>query len=125
MKKIFLALFCLFCFSCISDEKKIEPPFETIPEEEVVFLKESVQLEKKLIFTVQIASCKKEIKKFEIIEDVRVYREGMFIKYRIGSFDTYQEARALRSQLIKKHKGVFVQALFQNEPISITEALAY
>ncbi|EAR11604.1 hypothetical protein PI23P_00320 [Polaribacter irgensii 23-P] len=125
MKKIFLAVFCLVFFSCVKDEKKKETPSDTTPEKEVVLLKEPVKLEEALIFTVQIAACKKEYKKLEVIENVNVYEEGTFFKYRIGAFQTYKEATAHKKQLNRKHKGVFVQALLNNAPISITEALLY
>ncbi|MFL3660424.1 MAG: SPOR domain-containing protein [Polaribacter sp.] len=125
MKNIFLVLFCTLFFSCANDEKKDKVPFETIPAKEVIFSKELIEPEKKLLFTVQIAASKKAIKRFEIIENIVISREGAFVKYRTGSFETYKEAKEYRKQLIKKYKGAFVQALLNNAPISITAALAH
>ena len=125
MKNIFLVLFCTLFFSGANDENKDKVPFETIPAKEVIFSKELIEPEKKLLFTVQIAASKKAIKRFEIIENIVISREGAFVKYRTGSFETYKEAKEYRKQLIKKYKGAFVQALLNNAPISITAALAH
>ena len=125
MKNIFLVLFCTLFFSCINEEKKEKVPFETIPMKEVIFSKELIEPEKKLLFTVQIAASKKAIKRFEIIENIVISREGPFVKYRTGSFETYKEAKEYKNQLIKKYKGAFIQALLNNAPISITAALAH
>lgn len=125
MKNIFLVVFCSVLLSCVNNENKEEIPFETIPAKEVIFSKESIEPEKKLIFTVQIAACEKENKKFDTIKNIRVYREGNFVKYRSGSFKTYKEAKDYKKQVQKKHKGAFIQALLNNVPISITAALAH
>jgi|TARA_B110000977_G_scaffold43836_1_gene59505 hypothetical protein len=125
MKNIFLVMFCTFFFSCINDEKKEKAPFETIPAKEVIFSKESIEPEKKLLFTVQIAASKKANKKFEAIENIVLFKEGTFVKYRSGSFETYKEAKEHKKKLIKRYKGAFVQALLNNVPISITSALAH
>ena len=80
--------------------------------------------EKILIFTIQIAALKKENKQLEALKNINIYREDSLVKYRFEKFKTYKEAKDRRKQLIKKHKGAFVQALLDHVPIPITMALA-
>lgn len=126
MKNIFLVLFCVTFFSCTKNDKKDIIPVENIQNIETVVPTESeVIVEDKLVFTVQIAALKKTNKKLANLENVRVFEENSFIKYRFGSFETYKEARQKRAQLIVKYNGAFVQALLNDAPISISEALQY
>ena len=53
----------------------------------------------------------------------KTYQENSLTKYRLGSFETYQEAKQFRLQVLNTYKGAFVQALKNNEPIHILEAL--
>ena len=55
--------------------------------------------------------------------DVSLYQENSLTKYRLGAFETYKEAREFRLKVSNEYKGAFVQALKNNVPISITEAL--
>ena len=82
----------------------------------------SVKPENTVFFVVQVAALKKENKKLEMLENMRSYKEGVFVKYRFEKFKTYKEARESRKRLIKKYKGAFVQALLNNTPIPIAEA---
>ncbi|TXD46561.1 SPOR domain-containing protein [Polaribacter sp. IC073] len=126
MKNIFLVLFCIGLFSCTKNEKKEGVPVQKIeyvtPEE---MQEVEVVVEDKLVFTVQIAALQNTNDALANLEDVAIYQENGFTKYRLGGFETYQEAKKLRSQIIIKYKGAFVQALLNDAPIVITEALQY
>jgi hypothetical protein len=104
-----------------------------ISENKLVLVTNSIQknsvplkkIEKKLVFTVQIGTSKKENKKFENLKNIRIYKEKASTKYRLGRFDTYKEAKAYKMELIKKYKGAFVQALLDDTPIPIQAALLH
>jgi hypothetical protein len=59
------------------------------------------------------------------LKNINIFNENSLLKYRVGPFVTYKESRVKRTQLIKNYKGAFVQALLNDVPISITEALQY
>jgi hypothetical protein len=77
----------------------------------------------KTIFTVQIAALRNNNENLRSLNDVKTYEENSLTKYRLGNFDTYKAARNFRNQIKNTYKGAFVQAIKNNEPISITEAL--
>jgi hypothetical protein len=121
MKINFLILCCIVFFSCAKNEKKEIPAKET-PVEVIL---EAVKIEDKLTFTVQIAALKKANGILGNLENIIISKENSLLKYRVGPFMTYNESRMKRTQLIKNYKGAFVQALLNDTPISIIEALQY
>ncbi|AUC86528.1 SPOR domain-containing protein [Polaribacter sp. ALD11] len=126
MKNIFLALFCIVLFSCTKNEKKEVVPVENTEVNEVVTPVEAeVIIEDRLVFTVQIAALQNKNKVLANLENINVFLENGLTKYRLGSFETYKEARSFRNQLITNYKGAFVQALLNDAPIVISEALQY
>lgn len=124
MKNLILIFFCSAIFSCAKTAKKKEIPLEVIQEKEVVI--PVVEAEKeRIVFTVQIAALEKVNNALNNIENVHIFQENTLTKYRIGAFETYKEARVFRTQLIRTYKDAFVQALKDDTPISIKEALQY
>ena len=131
MKKIsILTLTLLLVFSC--EKKDVKSGSEQINESEVeVSVNEadeltSPELEEEipvLIFTVQIAALKNQSEDFENIDGIKVYYENDLTKYRLGNFETYQEAREFRTQILNEYNDAFIQALKNEQPISIIEAL--
>ena len=131
MKKIsILTLTLLLVFSC--GKKDVKSGSEQINESEVeVPVNEadeltSPELEEEipvLIFTVQIAALKNQSEDLEYIDGIKVYYENDFTKYRLGNFETYQEAREFRTQILNEYNDAFIQALKNEQPISILEAL--
>ena len=131
MKKIsILTLTLLLVFSC--GKKDVKSGSEQINESEVeVPVNEadeltSPELEEEipvLIFTVQIAALKNQSEDLEYIDGIKVYYENDLTKYRLGNFETYQEAREFRSQILNEYNDAFIQALKNEQPISILEAL--
>jgi hypothetical protein len=114
----------ILIFFCIKTAKKKEIPLEVIQEKEVVI--PVVEAEKeRIVFTVQIAALEKVNNALNNIENVHIFQENTLTKYRIGAFETYKEARVFRTQLIRTYKDAFVQALKDDTPISIKEALQY
>jgi hypothetical protein len=123
MKTIFLILLCILLFSCAKNEKK-EDLIKEAPLE-VTVVPVPTKEEDKLIFTVQIAALKKSNETLTNLKNINIFKENSLLKYRVGPFVTYKESRVKRTQLIKNYKGAFVQALLNDTPISITEALQY
>lgn len=128
--KLTLILFCFLVFSCGKKEIKKESiefkePAVEMPVTKVDEIKEPEIKEEAptLIFTVQIAALKKENEDLMSIDGVKTYYEDDFTKYRLGSFETYQEARDFRVQVLKDYKDAFVQALKNEQPIFILDAL--
>ena len=124
MKNIFLLLFCVAFLSCSKTDKKEEVIPQEIKEKEVTIPVVEV-VKDKLVFTVQIAALKKENNALSNIENVAIFQENSLVKYRLGAFDTYKEARSSRAQLTSVYKDAFVQALLNDAPIPIKEALQY
>jgi len=89
---------------------------ESVMEEEVV----QVPI---IVFTVQIAALKNENTTIKNIENIQIFIEDNLTKYRLGNFKTYQEARSFRKSILHTYSDAFIQALKDDQPISITEAL--
>ena len=131
MNKIsILVLLLLFVFSCGKKEVKSDIQEIKAPELEITVDKDDkeIKLEEQeeistLIFTVQIAALKNKDEDLENIDEIKVHYENDLIKYRLGDFETYQEAIEFRSQLLNEYNDAFIQALKNNKPIFILEAL--
>ena len=128
MKNIItLLFFLLLVLSCGKKELKKESQEVLKP----VFKDQPMQVdedmaEKKVltpIFTVQIAALRNINERLADIKNVHMYQENTLTKYRLGIFETYKEAKEYRLKVINDYKGAFVQALKNNVPITITEAL--
>jgi len=129
-KTSILVLLLLFVFSCGKKEVKSDIQEIKAPELEIPVDKDKkeVKLEEQdeistLIFTVQIAALKNQNEDLENIDEIKVYYENDLIKYRLGDFETYQEAREFRSQILNEYNDAFIQALKNDRPIFILEAL--
>ena len=122
-----LFFFLLLVLSCGKKELKKESQEVVKP----VFKDQQVQVDEEiaekefltLVFTVQIAALRNSNERLADIKNVHMYQENTLTKYRIGTFETYKEAREYRLKVINEYKGAFVQALKNNIPITITEAL--
>ena len=122
MKNITSFFLFIAIFSCTKTNEKKEIPSES-PKVEV--LETPVLVKDKLVFTVQIAALRTPNAKLASIVNVYIYDEDDLLKYRFGSFKTYAEAKIFRTDLKIKYQGVFVQAMLNDLPISITDALQY
>lgn len=127
MKKLFLitVLTLLFFISCSKKQTQKETilnttKIDTVSNESEVTTK---SIKGTVIFTIQIAALKKKNAKLANLEGVQLYLEDGLIKYRLGNFYTYLEARNYRNQLRNSYKGAFVEVLKNNKPISIKEAI--
>jgi 3-isopropylmalate dehydratase small subunit len=128
-KSSILILVLLFVFSCGKKEVKSEIEEIKAPEVEIPVDKDKkeIKLEEQdeistLIFTVQIAALKNQNEDLENIDEIKVYYENDLIKYRLGNFESYQEAREFRSQILNEYNDAFIQALKNEQPIPILEA---
>ena len=72
---------------------------------------------------IQIAALKNQNEDLEYIDGIKAYYENGLTKYRLGNFETYQEAREFRSQILNEYNDAFIQALKNDQPIFILEAL--
>lgn len=128
MKKVIALLTLLILvFSCDKkEEKKDTDSLLNTEKKDTVTVEPKVTkkvIEDTLIFTVQIAALKKDNAQLANLEGVQLYIDDGLTKYRLGNFNTYSEARNYRNQLRNTYKGAFVQALKNDKPIPITEAL--
>jgi hypothetical protein len=122
MKNIILVFFCIAIFSCTKTDKVKEIPLEE-PKDEVVVT--PVFVKDKLVFTVQIAALREPNAKLASLSNIYIYNEDDLLKYRFGSFKTYAEAKIYKIDLSIKHQGAFVQAMLNESPILIKDALQY
>ena len=122
MKNIILVFFCIALFSCTKTDEKKEIPNES-PKVEV--LGTPVLVKDKLVFTVQIAALSTPNAKLASLANIYIYNEDDLLKYRFGSFKTYAEAKIYKIDLRINYQGAFVQAMLNDLPISITDALQY
>jgi hypothetical protein len=135
MKNLAIVFFLSICIlSCKNKEaenedKKFSEPEITTPileaeKDETLKNDDSEAIEDdKIIFTVQIAALRNENEELRNLNDVKTYQENSLTKYRLGYFETYQEAKQFRLQVLNTYKGAFVQAFKNNKPIHISEAL--
>ena len=122
MKKIILVFFCITIFSCSKTDEKKEIPREESKKEVTVT---PVLVKNKLVFSVQIAALRNPNAKLASLANMYIYNEDDLLKYRVGSFKTYDEAKVYKIALRIKHQGAFVQAMLNDLPISIIDALQY
>ena len=125
MKKIqLLFIVSFFVLSCSKGEdKKSEAPTvekDTVVEPEKVVVEEVAP---QLFFTVQIAALRHKNDKLENLENVQVFLEDGYIKYRLGNIPTYKAARDYRDSIRDEYPGAFVQAVKGSLSIPIKEAL--
>lgn len=124
MKKILLLLsFIMVLISCGNNE----PKKEVVPEKKTEEVK-TPEVKKEapkpiLVFTVQIGAFKNKKTRYSSLEKVTISSENNMYKYRLGSFETYQEAKSFRKTLLNKFPGAFVQAIKNKQAISIQEAI--
>lgn len=126
MKKYFTYIFVfILMVSCAKKEetKDSTKVVEPIKEETVKETLEATEEVPELIFTVQIAALKRENSSYNNVEFIKIYTENGLIKYRLGEFLTYNEARETRASLLLKYPDAFVQALKNGSPIHIKQAL--
>lgn len=121
-----LILSLLLAVSCA---KKEEKKTDEKPKEQVVDTVQPApvkQPEKKkpaLVFTVQVGAFKKENTKLASLSNVQVSQESGLHKYRLQSFETYQEAKKYKNSISAQYPDAFIQAVKNGEPISIQAAL--
>jgi hypothetical protein len=125
MKNFLVVVCCVFIFSCSKNEQKSPTSVVDVAVKDTIMPLDPIQLSETLVFTVQIAALEKTNAAFSRLKEVAVFEEDGFVKYRLGNYNTYQEARKERVELLKTYRGAFIQALHNNAPISITEALEY
>ena len=124
-KFIGLLIFSVLFFSCGKKEVQIEnkETLETVEKQVSLDVDEATAEMPELFFTVQIAALTNKNETLSNLENIQIYNENSLIKYRLGNFQTYREAKEYQSQILSQYKGAFVQALKNNKPIHITEAL--
>jgi N-acetylmuramoyl-L-alanine amidase len=120
---VLVSLFLVFisCGDKAPKEKEVVLPVKEV-EAPVKVVEEEVK-EQPLVFSVQIGAFSKENQKFATIENVVVSNENGLFKYRLGSFETYKEARKARRNLRNTYPGAFIQAVKDGKKVDIRKAL--
>ena len=124
MKKSWLILIGLVFITCNTNEVKKPAILEVVKTKDTTQVVKADAVKKEtLVFKVQIAALKQPNESFANLEDIVISQENGLTKYRLGSFKTYKEARKYRNRIIKTYKDAFVQALKNETPVSILEAI--
>jgi aromatic ring-opening dioxygenase LigB subunit len=124
IKKSWLLLVGLVFITCNNSEEQKEIPLEIIKKKDTTLVVKAEVIKKELlVFKVQIAALKLVNESFSNLEGIAISQENGLTKYRLGSFDTYKEAREYRNRILKTYKDAFVQALKNEVPVSILEAI--
>jgi hypothetical protein len=120
---VLVSLFLVFisCGDKTPKEKEVVLPVKKV--ETTVKVVDEEMKTQPLTFKVQIGAFTVANKKFEMINDVAIVNENGLFKYRLGSFESYKEARSFRRSLLAKYPGAFVQAEKNDTSIQIKEAL--
>ena len=87
-------------------------------------MKADVVKKETLVFKVQIAALKQPNERFSKLEGIAISQENGLTKYRLGSFNSYAEARKYRNSILNTYRDAFVVALKNEVPVSILEAIA-
>ena len=125
MKKILL-LFTLsfFILSCSKNEDKKSET--TVIDKDTTLHKETVvveEVEPQIFFTVQIAALRHKNDILENLENIQVFLEDGYIKYRLGDMASYEIAHQFRDSILHEYPDAFVQAIKGTMSISIKDAL--
>ncbi|MGY0407354.1 MAG: SPOR domain-containing protein [Polaribacter sp.] len=122
--KITVFVFFLMIVACGKKEIKKEETTVVSPVKDSIVQVETPVVEiPKLIFMVQIAALKKENAVLQNIEGIHAFSENSLIKYRLGNFSTYKEAKNFKKSLLNTYPDAFIQALENDVPINIKQAL--
>lgn len=139
MKKIGfkIAVVCLLivAFSSCKNEKKVQDQQQnqeslandSIKKDSVlnqeISLKHPSTYKDVLIYTVQIGAFKKPNNSLENKEDVVAVTDNLLIKYRLGNFKTYKEAKKFKNSISTSFSDAFIVPINKGEQIDIKEAL--
>ena len=125
MKKSWLLLIGLVFITCNTSEVKKTAPLEVVKAKDTTqVVKADVVKKETLVFKVQIAALKQPNESFSKLEGIAISQENELTKYRLGSFNTYAEARKYRTSILNTYEDAFVIALKNKVPVSILEAIA-
>jgi len=120
-------VFSLILISCskkeVKEDVKVVAPAIIKVEDSNTEPLEKVKYESKIIFTVQVAALINKNSTLTNLKGVQIFEEGGLTKYRLGTFSTYKEAKSFKATIYKVYPGAFIQALKDNVPINIEEAL--
>ncbi len=115
----------LLFITCNNNEVKKTTASEVIKAKDTIQVVQAEVIKKEpLVFKVQIAALKQPNETLSKLEDVAIFQENGLIKYRLGSFNSYSEARKFRNRIRNTYRDAFVQALKNEVPVSILEAIA-
>ncbi|MDB2571951.1 SPOR domain-containing protein [Polaribacter sp.] len=125
VKNCLLLLTGLLFITCNNNEVKKTTASEVIKAKDTIQVVQAEVIKKEpLVFKVQIAALKQPNETLSKLEDVAIFQENGLIKYRLGSFNSYSEARKFRNRIRNTYRDAFVQALKNEVPVSILEAIA-
>lgn len=125
MKKILLLFtVSLFILSCGKEEGN-KNEVQTIKKDTIVQPEKVIveEVEPHQFFTVQIAALRQKNDKLENLENIQVFLEDGYIKYRLGDMASYETAHQFRDSILYEYPDAFVQAIKGTIAISIKDAL--
>ncbi|MDG1320920.1 MAG: hypothetical protein P8P28_02705 [Polaribacter sp.] len=95
-----LLLTGLLFITCNNNEVKKTTASEVIKAKDTIQVVQAEVIKKEpLVFKVQIAALKQPNETLSKLEDVAIFQENGLIKYRLGSFNSYSEARKFRNRI--------------------------
>ncbi len=125
VKNCLLLLTGLLFITCNNNEVKKTTASEVIKAKDTIQVVQAEVIKKEpLVFKVQIAALKQPNETLSKLEDVAIFQENGLIKYRLGSFNSYSEARKFRNRIRNTYRDAFIQALKNEVSVSILEAIA-
>ena len=123
MKKILIFVFSIFTFmnfsnvSAQENDDLLNVIAKSLPEQ---YIKSKANL----FFTIQIGAYINKNAKLASLEHVIVVKESDNLnKYRLGEFNSYEEAKDYKNMLLSVCKDAFIVSIKNGKRIHITEAL--
>ncbi len=88
-----------------------------------IALKHPSEYDNVLIYTVQVGAFKKRNSSLEKKEEITVVEGESLIKYRLGQFETYKDAKNFKNNILTSFPDAFIVPINKGSQIDIKEAL--
>ena len=127
MKRVIsLSIVFLFLVSCNKEkpkkEEKIEPKVEV---DSTPVVKKVEPKSPILVYTVQVGAYRNSNSGLSSVSNIQISKEASLYKYRLGTFQTYKDAKRFRNKSLNNYPDAFVQALIDGKPVPISKALNF
>ena len=78
-----------------------------------------------LVYTVQVGAYRNSNSGLSSVSNIQISKEASLYKYRLGTFQTYKDAKRFRNKSLNNYPDAFVQALIDGKPVPISKALNF